>query len=333
MGGTGLRMKLVLFGFIFACMVIVFSLYIINLNSNNDNLKNSTTITDANSSYNVNNDNVSDGKNGGINSSLNTVIPVSNSNGNIAVVTASSGDTKNDSAISYNVPTVDDSSGPKAESGDISISVLTSDNKPIYDAKVTLIKMISDDSTRTFHVSDTVGVKDNPLTRSNAGNGLYSFKNVLTNPEDSSWGYSVMIELDGRMIEIPVMVGEESGIYYNENWDKLPDNLTNNTIFGFVKQYMPSLGRSQIVSGAKVTLYRCTGYGQSGTNTNLGLANVPNNPQMSIENGSPGFFRFDGLEPGYYNVVSEKDGLSGSYIVNLTGRDAGKYEISNPDLH
>lgn len=216
--------------------------------------------------------------------------------------------------------------------GDIHVNVLTDDKPPkaISDAKVTLLRVIADNRTRTYHVTEIVNINGNPLLQANdviSGSPAYTFKDIPYYPDDDSRGYWAMMEKDGNMRIVPVTIGEVSGAYYDNSWDKVPKNLTGNTIYGFIAHYDAATDKTQPVSGANVSLYRCTGYDRTGKNTNRELVSTFNNAQIYIENESTGFFRFDGIQPGYYNLTANKGGLTDSMVVNFTGGDVSKYQV------
>jgi hypothetical protein len=97
--------------------------------------------------------------------------------------------------------------------------------------------------------------------------------------------------------------GYRSETRRNESVDIIPSGLTSSTVYGYVRAYNHATHFSHLVSGANVTLY----YYPSPES----MVNVHNNPQMSAGGSEIGLFRFDGLQPGLYNITAEKDGEIG----------------------
>jgi hypothetical protein len=219
--------------------------------------------------------------------------------------------------------------------GTVYVQIFTSDviPKPITDAKVTLLKYGFNSTTGMYQILDKVNIPDNPLTHTNVitDTPAYSFNNLQKNPDDNSWGYSVAIEKDGHMLEMPATFNQQSGVYYNEDrWDVIPQNLTNNTIYGYVDQHDFSLDRNVPVSGANIILRH---YNNLTDNTNIEMSNALNNTIDSSESGPDGFFRFDGVPSGYYELIAEKNGFKDNYRIYFYGNEVSKYQINCLNLH
>jgi hypothetical protein len=90
--------------------------------------------------------------------------------------------------------------------------------------------------------------------------------------------------------------------------------FTPGTIYGFVMDK-----NKNGIPGATVTTYSVNvidGYPLSD-----GLVDIANNPQTTASDDYTGFFAFEDLQPGYYNITAEKDGHMWFAIVNVTGMD------------
>ena len=223
-------------------------------------------------------------------------------------------------------PHVNDTVIPKASqpvSGRMStlrLRVFSEDGSSIDKAKVTLLLVSYDDKTHENNVKiiDT-------LDRSNDfwfGQDAYIFKGVKTATLNDDYHYEAFIEYNGRFSKIGgLMDGQVPGTAYDESWDRMPENITNNTVYGYMEGALN--GTIIHIPGASVSLYRCTGY-DGDKNVDLGLADVANNPQLSGDNGE---FRFDGVPIGYYDVVAEKNGNIEHMIIDITGDGSNKYQV------
>ncbi len=107
----------------------------------------------------------------------------------------------------------------------------------------------------------------------------------------------------------------------------LPDITPGpDTIYGYVKDK-----NLNGIPGATVSIYNVNvvdGYPLSD-----GLVDITGNPVTTASDDSVGFYAFEGLQPGYYNVTAEKNGHLWFAIVNVTGSDVNGVEcfVAIPD--
>ena len=219
--------------------------------------------------------------------------------------------------------------------GTVYVQILTLDviPEPVIDAKVTLFKYGFNNITGMYQILNKINIPDNPLTHTNVvtDTPAYSFDNVQKNTADDSWGYEVAIEKDGYMLEMPVIFNQQSGVYYNkDNWAVIPQGLTNNTIYGYVNQHDFNLDKNVPVPNSKITLLH---YNNLTDNTNMGLLNDSDNVIGTIESGIDGFFRFDNITSGYYELIAEKSGLKDYYRIYFYGNEVSIYQINYLNLH
>jgi len=213
------------------------------------------------------------------------------------------------------------------------------DNRPVSDAKVTLVIIGFDNNTNSIRVLGKADVPDNPLLSSNrviAGESTYVFPNLPAPPRDTDeWIYAVSTERNGRtwMIDGPFYGAILRITTSNEYSYVIPSGVSNGTLYGYVvlndgnlTLYEQRLGGG----GVKVTLYSCLPYDESKGIVNTGIVDIPNNPQITpVSGGQVGMYRFDGLTPGFYNVTVEKDGLAGHTIINFTRDEDNNNWICN----
>lgn len=202
----------------------------------------------------------------------------------------------------------------------------------VKDAKVTLLIDRFDKNINGNRIVGKAEVSDNPLFSSNSGSS-YWYYNVPVLPDDAF--YTLKIEHDGRTWDEGNVIRGGlltlSGSFDKSRSYAIPSGLTNGTLYGYVLLNDPNLSMyDNLASGIKVTLNSCLPYDSSNGNVNTGLVNIPNNPQLSMGGDLVGMYRFDGLEPGFYNVTIEKDGLVGYRIINFTGdKDNDNWIMNN----
>jgi hypothetical protein len=107
----------------------------------------------------------------------------------------------------------------------------------------------------------------------------------------------------------------------------LPDITPGpDTIYGYVKDK-----NLNGISGATVTIYNVNVVDSYPLSD--GLVDIAGNPTMTASDSFAGFYAFEGLQPGLYNVTAEIEGHMWFAIVNMTGSDASgvEHNVAIPD--
>lgn len=183
--------------------------------------------------------------------------------------------------------------------------------KPVSGAKVTLWNYGYDETNKKYGNMGIAEVPDNPTITGSGGQPFYSFNNVPYGD------YNITVEKDSciwsrvvRVTNIDYGIVAEIIIDYDDYATIPPEtNLSNNTIYGFVKDKngvrLPNANVTIAVLGNN------TGdmYGQT----------IGKTQTLSNDSGYAGFYSFEGLTVGNYNLIFEKDGKS----INL---NCGIYE-------
>lgn len=181
------------------------------------------------------------------------------------------------------------------------------------DEKLTLWKYTFNEKTgsieNTQMVSDSP--EKDPSSASVTGAHVYIFRNIPYG------GYNITVEKGGSTLvdlnspSVEVWAGRS----------KLQDSPippearpSKGTIYGFVG----GLGSSGIPD-VEVTAWAACYDKSSGRMVNNGVARcTTGNPVVTLDGSYAGFYAFDGLEPGWYNIVAWKDDHTSSVIVYLS---------------
>jgi hypothetical protein len=191
---------------------------------------------------------------------------------------------------------------------------------PVSDVNVTLSRSETGNVT-VWHV---VKGPDSPISAGVISDvQTYKF-------EDLPYGnYKVIVDKDGYNWSGEVTVDENYGGRYGSGgigividydlYTPVPSyvNLTAGTVYGFARDT-----HIKKIPSAKVTLWDCERV--DGKVVNTGLAGAVKNPVYT--NGADagrhaGFFYFEGVAPGEYNVAVEKDGKTGYNLVTVSRDD------------
>lgn len=194
-----------------------------------------------------------------------------------------------------------------SNNGTIYFGITYGKGKFFNDAKVSLYKRLSYNETIHSYDLSFINIPGNPLLSANAeqfGDTYYKFENlpygdysIIAERKNNTWERYWTISDRDSCVSFSIIADDPDV--------KIPSNihLSNHTIYGWTRN-----GYGDYIPDVNVTLSKLNG----------GLATeINNNPQRSRDAPYTGFFYFDGVPTGWYDITVEKNGVSAHGIIEF----------------